>query len=201
VTGELVEGKDYDYRVPFFGLMPILRQTLDTIPSAPYLHWPDRYPLPSTHKQRVGIAWSGNPRFDKNLTRSVALEQFLSRLDCDDCEFYSLQLGEVEQARELGVHVVEIKDFADTASLIAAMDHVVCVDTAPIHVAGAMGHPSSHVVLPFVQEWRWYFGARWYPTLHMHRQKDLGNWSSAFASVNTALRRSRREDRPLRRVG
>jgi Glycosyltransferase family 9 (heptosyltransferase) len=202
VTGELVEGADYDFRVPFFGLMPVLKQTVETIPDKPYLRWPEPYPLPPTNKPRIGIAWSGNPRHEKNEHRAIALDFFLALLDFVDAEFYSLQTDVPDEARANGVNVVEIKNFGDTQRVIAAMDHVVSVDTAPVHLAGALGHPSVHVVLPYAQDWRWFNGNAWYPNLRMYRQAVIGDWTLPFENVNRALRRhARREDRRLRRAG
>ena len=78
-------------------------------------------------------------------------------------------------------------DFADVRRRIEKMDAIVSVDTAAIHLAGAMGHPSAHLLLPFVSDWRWWRTELWYPTLKTYRQENQINWSGPFAKLNEAL--------------
>jgi hypothetical protein len=67
------------------------------------------------------------------------------------------------------------------------MDHVVSVDTAAIHLAGAMGHPSAHLLLPHLMDWRWWRSTAWYPTLKIYRQESADDWSTPFARLNERL--------------
>ncbi len=48
----------------------------------------------------------------------------------------------------------ELKDFSDTAALLANLDLVITVDTAVAHLAGALGKP-VWILLPFAPDWRW----------------------------------------------
>jgi hypothetical protein len=56
-------------------------------------------------------------------------------------------------------HSSELKDFADTAGLIAEMDMVIAVDTAVAHLAGATGKPVWVLLhtgeTARTPEWRW----------------------------------------------
>jgi len=67
------------------------------------------------------------------------------------------------------------------------MDHIVSVDTAAIHLAGAMGHPSAHLLLPFLSDWRWHHTARWYPQLKTYRQPTPNDWDTPFATLHETL--------------
>src|SRR5208337_1118017 len=66
----------------------------------------------------------------------------------------------------------ELGDFAETAALIEALDLVISVDTAVVHLAGALGKP-VWLLNRFDTCWRWLLGrddSPWYPTLRQFRQ-------------------------------
>src|SRR6202012_4470181 len=72
----------------------------------------------------------------------------------------------------------QLKDFSDTAALIANLDLVITVDTAVAHLAGALGTP-VWVLLPFIPDWRWLLDrddSPWYPTARLFRQTASGDW-------------------------
>jgi ADP-heptose:LPS heptosyltransferase len=84
----------------------------------------------------------------------------------------------------------EIRDFVDTAALISGLDLVISVDTAVVHLAGALGKP-VWALLQYAPDWRWYpdeAGSVWYPTLRMYRQQRRGDWPGVIARVTRDLR-------------
>jgi tetratricopeptide (TPR) repeat protein len=179
VTGKVPDNlSGYDFRLPFFGVMSALQQTADSIPAAPYILG---IPIDGKSKfdgRRIGIAWSGRTQ------TGFSLQDFLTLLDGSGFQLYALQPGPTSEA------VAPLRpgsDFADVADLIAEMDHVVSVDTAAIHLAGAMGHRSAHLLLPYLMDWRWHHTARWYPQLKTYRQHDAHDWTAPFAKLNEAL--------------
>ena len=164
----------FDFRLPFFGVMSALDQTDRTIPAEPYIERDFR-----RCGGAVGIAWSGRTQ------TAFSLNRFLSLFDHGDFSLYALQPGPLGDDR-----VTELRpgsDFDDVADLIAEMDHIVSVDTAAIHLAGAMGHPSTHLVLPYLMDWRWHYAERWYPTLNTYRQETPSDWTAPFDRLNEAL--------------
>ena len=83
----------------------------------------------------------------------------------------------------------ELGDFAETAALIEALDLVIGVDTAVVHLAGALGKP-VWLLNRFDTCWRWLLGrddSPWYPTLRQFRQPRAGDWQSVVALVGAAL--------------
>jgi hypothetical protein len=83
----------------------------------------------------------------------------------------------------------ELADFDDTAAVLALCDLLVTVDTAPAHLAGAMGRP-VWVLVPFAPDWRWTLEGEttpWYPNMRIFRQAALGDWSVVIARVAAAL--------------
>jgi hypothetical protein len=158
----------------------------DDIPLPPYLEFDSsswRSRIGNGGALRIGIAWSSNTsHFGEVEERSIPLQQFLNLLPIKG-QLYALQGHDLELARSLGIYVPKAVDFADVASLAACMDVIVSIDTAALHVAGAIGHPRTYAMLPYAATWRWHSGNRWYPKLNLCRAEAPGNWASAFAQI------------------
>src|SRR5262249_20094419 len=85
----------------------------------------------------------------------------------------------------------ELDDFADTAALVSELDLVIGVDTAVIHLAGALGRP-VWLLNRFDAEWRWLrdrVDSPWYPTPRQFRQRQPGDWATVMTEVREALAR------------
>jgi len=71
------------------------------------------------------------------------------------------------------------------------MDLVISVDTAVIHLAGALGKP-VWVLLSQPHDWRWLLDREdtpWYPTMRLFRQTTPGEWTGAIDRVTEELKR------------
>ena len=83
----------------------------------------------------------------------------------------------------------QLTDFAETAAAVANLDLVISADSAPAHVAGALGKP-VWILLPFNPDWRWFAqraDSPWYPTARLFRQSAPGDWAGAIKTVQSAL--------------
>jgi len=180
--------------------------------SVPYLappkerleHW--QRGLGEKYRPRVGLVWAGSPMSNPRSSaidarRSIDPALLAPLLSVPDVEWHSLQLGPGLEARHrlsLEFHIKDhsgaIRDFADTAALIANLDLTITVDTSVAHVAGAIGAP-VFMLNRFDSCWRW--GPRgeetpWYPTMRIFRQRAFGDWSGAIEDAAAALARWRR---------
>jgi len=150
---------------------------------------------------RIGIAWQGNPKAPVDARRSAPLAAFAPLASIAGIRLISLQRGPGEEQiadvafadriETLGPSFDDGPDaFADTAAILHVLDAVVTVDTALVHVAGALGRP-AHLLLQWGwADWRW--AARpddtpWYPSVRLHRQPRAGDWDSALRSACAAL--------------
>jgi hypothetical protein len=135
----------------------------------------------------VGLAWAGNPENCHSRKRDIPLERMTPLLRVPGVEFFSLQLG--ASAPAMTDCTADLKDFADTAALIAELDLVISVDTAVAHLAGALGLP-VWTLLPFVPDWRWGMTGEttsWYPTMRLFRQPSHEDWDSVIAQAAQEL--------------
>jgi hypothetical protein len=136
-----------------------------------------------TDKARIGIAWSVGNIVPNDYPRALPLALLVERLRQirGDAELYSLQIQESEEAERLGVHALRIEDFADCAALASLMDEIYSVDTAALHVAGAIGHRNVIALLSYWHSWRW--KAQWYPRMQIVTQDRRDFWPSALAKI------------------
>lgn len=193
----------HDLRVPMMSLPFALGLTrASDIPSSvPYLaadpvrvaRWRERVAvLPG---RRVGLAWAGNPeRMRMDRRRSVNWEMLAPLAAVPGVSLVSLQKGPAASQSPSGVianWTEELADFSDTAALIEALDLVISVDTAVLHMTGALGKP-VWLLNRFDTCWRWETGcedSRWYPTLRQFRQPEPGSWEPVIARVRSELAR------------
>jgi hypothetical protein len=145
---------------------------------------------------RVGLVWRGLDTHANDHNRSLALDALSALLRRPGIQFVTLQKGVTpDESRQLEGHdnvlVVDeaLESFDDTAAVVAALDLVISVDSAPAHLAAALGRP-TWVLLPFSADWRWGLArddSPWYPTARLFRQQSVGDWSAVIATVAAAL--------------
>lgn len=150
--------------------------------------------------RRVGISWRGGMKSSRQSVRSMTLDQWLPVFRLDDVAFVSLQytdcrdeLEQVERDHGIRIHYWQeaIDDYDETAALVCALDLVISVQTAIVHLAGALGR-RVWVMVPSVAEWRYLqSGERipWYPLVRPWRQDRPGEWASVVEAVASELLR------------
>ncbi|MEN9455199.1 MAG: hypothetical protein RL210_718 [Pseudomonadota bacterium] len=147
--------------------------------------------------RRVGLVWSGNPNHVNDRNRSIDFSLLAPLLDVPGVQWVSLQLGEragdaaalVAAGRMLDPSVL-IHDFSDSAALLDQLDLLISVDSAPVHLAGALGKP-VWTLLPHVPDWRWLLDrddSPWYGGVRLFRQPALQDWGTVVNRLQQALR-------------
>ncbi len=206
IIGPGEEPRGLDCQAPLMSLPLVFGTRPDTIPAAvPYLvadgrrvaKWGDRL---SDRGFKVGIAWSGNPKFPRNRYRSVPLGSFAPLAAIAGVRLISLQavqgLDQLDNlpagmaVETLGPEVTDNPDgFSEIAAVMANLDLVVSSDTAMVHLAGAFARP-IWVALRDVPDWRWLLDrsdSPWYPTMRLFRQTTRGDWAGVFAEMAAEL--------------
>lgn len=148
--------------------------------------------------RKIGLSWRGGRQYTNQSRRSIELAQLLPLLCMPGARFVSLQYtdcrSEIEQLREQhGVTVhhwqESIDDYDETAALVCALDLVVSVQTAVVHLSGALGRP-AWVLVPSTPEWRYMaHGERmpWYPSVRIFRQMGGADWDPVISDVRREL--------------
>jgi FKBP-type peptidyl-prolyl cis-trans isomerase 2/Tfp pilus assembly protein PilF len=151
---------------------------------------------------KVGISWRGGQHHYKRKIRSMLLEQWVQILSLSQTHFINLQYGdyaselnEIHEKTGIVIHNWEdanpINDFDDFAAQISALDLVISIDNATVHIAGALGKP-VWTLLPFVPDWRWMLereDSPWYPAMRLFRQPSQGDWKSVIDRVAIELKK------------
>jgi Flp pilus assembly protein TadD len=189
----------HDVQCPMMSLAHAFGTTLTGIPAnVPYLRpdpaeavaWASR--LGDDGRPRVGLVWAGNPEHANDRNRSLPVAALAPLLAVPDIRFFSLQAGDARRDLPPGVTdaINGVRDFADSAALMANLDLVISVDTAPLHLAGALGRPAWGLIA-FAPDWRWLIDrddSPWYPTLTLFRQSEPGDWRPAMDAATARLR-------------
>jgi Tfp pilus assembly protein PilF len=192
--------READLQIALMSLIHRLKLTPGSIPgSRSHLsvpgelvgRWAARLEL-RPDRPAIGLVWQGNPASPVDRGRSLASPQDLApfaglpgvRL----VALQKLELDEIEpaptasgwQVRGLPFTLehpgpdLDTGDgvFMDTAAIMARLDLVVSVCTAPLHLAGALGRPTIGLLKP-VPDWRWMMGmdtTPWYPSMELERR-------------------------------
>jgi hypothetical protein len=174
-TAEDIEQVDADFFCPMLHLPRRLGVTPKSVTGAPYLKFP---PSAYVRDYRIGVAWSVGKPSPGDYPRSIALHELVDMISGGG-EIHSVQAQGADEAECCGVIHHSFKDFAECAELMSTMDEIISVDTAALHLAGAIGHPNVYGLLSHWASWRWQ--ARWYDRVRLLRQESPGDWRSAMA--------------------
>lgn len=193
----------FDAYVPLLSLPGVFGTSLENIPAkVPYL-WPNQElaqawndELSEVRELKVGIAWQGNAKHVADRFRSIPLAKFAGIARLRGIRLYSLQMGAGrEQLTELAGQFSitdlgdRLGDFYNTAAAMVNLDLVITCDSAPAHLAGALGVP-VWVALAFSPDWRWLKSRTdnpWYPTMRLFRQPAHRDWDSVVGRIEEAL--------------
>lgn len=193
----------YDFHTPMFSMMRWMGiEPIDIVPE-PYLTADPNsgYQIPRNGSFDVGICWASGDHGQKiNWRRRVSdLKDWLQLAEVPDVRLWSLQKDESRnQIAELGAEALvgdvmdDMTDWLDTANFIKQLDLVISVDTAVVHLAGALGVP-VWMISQYSPCWRWWdidngTGRPWYDDISIIQQKSPGDWKSALAEIKLDLK-------------
>jgi tetratricopeptide (TPR) repeat protein len=205
-AGWASDGLDAELQVNIGSLPLLLQRGSGTFPShAGYLR-PDPSKVESWRKRlagldsamKIGVSWRGGTLNTRQATRSLELRDLAPVLRHGPASFVSVQYGDCaaeiqEFERESGITLhhwqAAIDDYDETAALVAALDLLISVQTAVVHLGGALSKP-VWVMVPARPEWRYMrSGERmpWYPSVRLFRQDIPGEWDPVIDRIAAEL--------------
>lgn len=197
-----------DYQAPLGDLPRYFRRSLDSFPKR------DRFLVPNDSllcewRQRlqalgpgfkVGISWQAGGKSHERAKRAIPLAIWQPILTILGVQFINLQYGECQTeiaavAGELGIKIHDwpdadpLIDLDHFAAKVAALDLVISVGNATVHIASALGVP-AWALLPAVPNWRWLAAGErnpWYSSVRAMRQPTIGDWRPVLAEAARRL--------------
>jgi tetratricopeptide (TPR) repeat protein len=150
-------------------------------------------------KRLIGINWAGRPSHKNDKHRSIHLNElktFIEGSESSDVQFVSFQIGSAKQQiveLKLNSRILDVSEkinsFSDTAMMLADMDWFISVDSANLHLAGAMGVKSIGLIAAR-SDFRWMLDrtdSPWYPSVYLLRQKQKLNWDDLNSRLVTLI--------------
>jgi hypothetical protein len=191
VDNEIVFGAYYDYWVPAMSAPYVLGMEFRDLDGSAYISPKNATKLFSKEGTlKVGIRWSGNPRFEDEQHRRFPPELMINLHDVPNTTFYSLQRDEncidglpFADMRE------KMKSWDDTANIIAGLDLVISSCTSIAHLAASMGVP-TWIATPIMPYYTWSVPGEksdWYDSVRLFKQTKYGEWTDVFDRIREQL--------------
>lgn len=167
--------------------LPMLLRCLEEGAAVPYLH-PDPRLMAIWHRSLcehprpwIGIMWDGE-------APGLTMDRIRDAVPAG-ASAVSLMVGRYRHALADWPNAIDAGDhfagFADMIAVIGNLDFVLGPDTAPLHIAGALGRPGAIAVATH-RPWYWAGEgerALWYPSLQLVRQSRIGRWDEVVARL------------------
>ena len=191
INNEIVTGAHYDYWVPAMSAPYVLNMEYDDLDGSPFIFARDKINLFSKNNSlKVGIRWSGNPKFENEQHRRFPPELMINLHDIPNTTFYSLQRDEnVVDGLPFADMREKMKTWEDTANIIAGLDLVITSCTSIAHLSAAMGKP-TWIIVPIMPYYTWAIPgetSKWYNSVKLFRQTKYGEWNDVFDKIRLNL--------------
>jgi hypothetical protein len=187
----------HDYWIPSFSASWLFDHTFETLPNKPYIIskkesnkvWEK---IINSEKIKIGIRWSGNPKFEHEQFRKFPSNFLIDLKKYDKLQLYSLQRD--NDTQNLHNKIIDLQhlliSWEDTCSAIENLDLVITSCTSIAHLSSAMGKP-TWVIVPILPYYIWAYGKNhspWYQkTTKIYRQQTFSKWDETFKKLEKDL--------------
>jgi len=140
---------------------------------------------------RIGIRWSGNPKFEHEQHRLFPAHLLFDAVEGASDDIISLQRDEGAELRPSWVKEVDLSDWKATRDAVSSCERVITSCTSVAHLAGAMG-VETWIVVPILPYYLWaYPGEKTahYDSVTLFRQEVYGEWAAPFDTIRIRLQK------------
>ena len=188
----------YDYWIPSMSAAKLCKIEYEDLEGQQYLSPLPKYckkwnKLIKSSKLKIGIRWSGNPKFEYDQHRSIPAEKLITLSYFPSIQLYSFQRD--NDLVYLPENIIDLKNklltWEDTAAALSCMDLVITSCTSVAHMSASIGKP-TWVIIPIMPYYIWVLPGHispWYDAVHLFRQKKFGSWDEPFKNIRKALNR------------
>ena len=172
----------HNWWLPSMSAISILEYEYKDIKGTPYIET-DGEVVPG----RVGVRWSGNPKFEHEQHRLFPPELMFDAVKGFDC--VSLQRDKDEELRPEWMAKTALGTWRSTRTSISKCELVITSCTSVAHLAAAMGI-ETWVVVPLLAYYVWALPGNkspFYDSVTLYRQKEYGNWTHPFKQIRKDL--------------
>lgn len=200
IMTEKIDMPDYDFQCMSMSLPHLLKDYQPT--GEPYLKPLVTLPFDDyKDKLKIGIVWAGSPAHPNDSVRSMFLNEFKPIHNLPNVKLFNLLVNYRKRIYSMGKRIVDLTDgcedmnivdltsmietFEDSATIVSGLDLVIAVDTAIVHLCGALGVP-CWMLVPYNPDWRWGIEGDttcWYDSVKIYRQNIRDNWSEVMERV------------------
>ena len=180
VQHEAIGGVYHDYWMPSMSSVIPLKHTFQTLKGTPYIA-----KTAETISGRVGVRWSGNPRFEHEQHRKFPIELMFDAVR----QLNTISLQRDTDDTPKWMETVDLSDWQATRKEISKCELVITSCTSVTHLAAAMG-VETWVVVPILPYYLWDFPgdkSPYYDSITLFRQEKYGDWSSPFEKIKEML--------------
>lgn len=188
VTHDAVLSIYHDFWTPGMSALVPLGFEYEDIKGGAYLPKPF---AERTRRRRIGLRWSGNPRFEHEQHRVFPPELMFDAVKDVNADFICLQRDADMEACPDWVTKVPLDDWLQTQVIVASCDLVITSCTSVSHLSAAMGIETWVVqpILPYYPYARPGDRTAFYDNMRLYRQEAFGEWSAPFEAIRQALKR------------
>jgi hypothetical protein len=174
---------DFDYWVPSMSAIVALGMEYSDMSGKPYI------PRDGESEGKVGVKWSGNPKFEHEQHRLFPKEKMWDAVKELDC--ISLQRGDKDEPDNTPewMEKVCLETWSDTKKQISRCDLIITSCTGVAHLSAAMGI-ETWVVVPILPYYLWALPGEktpYYDSVKLFRQEKYGCWKAPFKKIKQAL--------------
>lgn len=140
---------------------------------------------------KIGLARRGNTKNKPYNFRNIQNVSFLKPLFNLNATLISLDNRKDDFWQNSVLEFCnDIKDFSDLAALIECLDFVVTIDTAVVHLAGALGKKTALLLPKYASCWRWQIDTKeciWYESVTIFRQNEQNCWDTVSEAIKEVI--------------